>query len=77
MPADTVADAVVLPVERDRAEVWAPRWLRIAATVRALARGAYRRLAIRFGGQLEVTTQRNPMCVVALSCDWGERAAGR
>lgn len=28
-------------------------------------------------GQLEVTTQRNPMCVVALSCDWGERAAGR
>ena len=28
-------------------------------------------------GQPEVTTQRNPMCVVALSCDWGERAAGR
>ena len=50
MPADTVADAVVLAVERDRAEVWAPRWLRIAATVRALAPGAYRRLAVRFGG---------------------------
>jgi len=50
MPADTVADAVVLAVERDRAEVWAPRWLRIAATVRALAPGAYRTLAVRFGG---------------------------
>jgi len=37
-------------VERDRAEVWAPRWLRIAPTVRALAPGAYRRLAVRFGG---------------------------
>jgi len=50
MPADAVADAVVLAVERDRTEVWAPRWLRIAATVPALAPGAYRRLAVRFGG---------------------------
>src|ERR1051325_3096289 len=23
------------------------------------------------------TTQRKPICVVALSCDWGDRAAGR
>jgi len=23
------------------------------------------------------TTQRNPMWVVAVSCDWGDRAAGR
>ncbi|EUA06896.1 hypothetical protein I553_0731 [Mycobacterium xenopi 4042] len=22
-------------------------------------------------------THRKPMCVVAVSCDWGERAAGR
>ena len=32
------------------ARKWAARWLRIAATVRALAPGAYRRLAVRFGG---------------------------
>lgn len=48
--ADTVADAVVRAVERDRAEEWRPRWLRIAPTVRALAPGAFRQLAIRFGG---------------------------
>jgi short-subunit dehydrogenase len=50
IPADTVADAVVRAVERDRAEEWRPRWLRIAPTVRALAPGAYRRLVVRFGG---------------------------
>jgi short-subunit dehydrogenase len=48
--AGTVADAVVRAVERDRAEQWRPRWLRIAPTVRALAPGTFRRLAIRFGG---------------------------
>jgi len=51
IPAGTVADAVVRAVERDRAEEWRPRWLRIAPTVRALAPGAFRRLAVRFGGQ--------------------------
>ena len=51
IPADTVADAVVRAVERNRAEEWRPRWLRIAPTVRALAPGAFRRLAVRFGGQ--------------------------
>jgi short-subunit dehydrogenase len=50
IPADTVADAVVRAVERDRAEEWVPRWLRIAPTVRALAPGAFRKLAVRFGG---------------------------
>jgi short-subunit dehydrogenase len=50
IPADTVAEAVVRAVERDRAEEWRPRWLRIAPTVRALAPGAFRQLAIRFGG---------------------------
>jgi short-subunit dehydrogenase len=50
IPADAVADAVVRAVERDRAEEWRPRWLRIAPTVRALAPGSFRRLAIRFGG---------------------------
>jgi short-subunit dehydrogenase len=50
IPADTVADAVVRAVERDGAEEWRPRWLRIAPTVRALAPGVYRRLVLRFGG---------------------------
>jgi short-subunit dehydrogenase len=50
IPADTVADAVVRAVERVRAEEWRPRWLRIAPTVRALAPGPFRRLAVRFGG---------------------------
>ncbi len=49
--AETVADAVVKAVERDRAEEWRPRWLRVAPTVRALAPGAFRRLAMRFGRQ--------------------------
>ncbi|HTI78554.1 MAG TPA: SDR family NAD(P)-dependent oxidoreductase [Mycobacterium sp.] len=51
IPAETVADAVVRAVERDRAEEWRPRWLRVAPTVRALAPGAFRRLAVRFGRQ--------------------------
>ncbi|MDT5015096.1 MAG: hypothetical protein QOD39_1256 [Mycobacterium sp.] len=51
IPAATVADAVVRVVVRDRAEEWRPRWLRIAPTVRALAPGTFRRLAVRFGDQ--------------------------
>jgi short-subunit dehydrogenase len=50
IPADTVAEAVVRAVESNRAEEWRPRWLRIAPTVRALAPGAFRALAVRFGG---------------------------
>jgi short-subunit dehydrogenase len=53
IPAGAVADAVIRAVERDRAEEWRPRWLRIAPTVRALAPGAFRRLAVRFGGQID------------------------
>jgi len=50
--ADTVAEAVVRAVERDRAEVWRPRWLKVAPTVKGLAPSAFRRLAVRFGNQL-------------------------
>jgi short-subunit dehydrogenase len=49
IPASAVADAVVRTVVSGRAEEWVPRWLRIVPTVRALAPGAYRRLAVRFG----------------------------
>jgi short-subunit dehydrogenase len=50
IPAHRVADAVVRAVERDRAEEWRPRWLRVAPAMRALTPGAYRRLVVRFGG---------------------------
>jgi len=46
---DTVARAVVLAIEQDRAETWIPRWIRLAAVVRAVFPAAFRRLAIRFG----------------------------
>ena len=52
VPVPIVGQGTYL-MEHDRAEVWAPRWLRIAPTVRALAPGAFRRLAIRFGGQVD------------------------
>ena len=54
IPANAVADAVVRTVLRDRAEAWAPRWLRIAPTMRALAPGAFRRLTARFGESVRV-----------------------
>jgi short-subunit dehydrogenase len=46
---EVVARAVVRAIERDRAETWTPRWVRIAPVVRALTPGVYRRLAARFG----------------------------
>ena len=52
VPAAEVARALVGAIERDRAEVWIPGWLRVAHAVRALAPGLYRRLAARFGEQV-------------------------
>ncbi|MGX9789957.1 SDR family NAD(P)-dependent oxidoreductase [Mycobacterium sp. MMS18-G62] len=49
IPPDVVAQAVVDAIAKDHAEAWSPRWLRVAPTLRALAPGAFRRLAIRFG----------------------------
>ncbi len=48
VPPEAVADAVLEAV-RGRAEVWVPRWLRVAPTIRAIAPSMYRRLATRFG----------------------------
>jgi short-subunit dehydrogenase len=45
---EAVADSVLNAVT-GRAEVWIPRWLRVASTIRALTPSAYRRLATRFG----------------------------
>lgn len=47
--ADAVARAVVDLIERDRAESWVPRWVRVAPVVRAVAPVLYRRLSVRFG----------------------------
>ncbi len=47
----TVAAAVVRALAEDRPEVWAPRWLRTAPAVRALAPGLHRRLTAAFGAR--------------------------
>ena len=51
-PAD-VARALVDGIANDRAEVWIPRWIRVAPVVRALVPGLYRQLSARFGEQVE------------------------
>jgi short-subunit dehydrogenase len=48
VPPEAVADSVLSAVA-GRAEVWIPRWLRVASTIRAVTPSAYRRLATRFG----------------------------
>jgi short-subunit dehydrogenase len=52
LPAADVAHALVDGIAADRAEIWIPRWLRVAPAVRALAPGLYRRLSARFGEQV-------------------------
>ena len=49
MPAGRVAAAVVRSVETDRAECIVPAWLRVPVVLRAVAPGAFARLAGRFG----------------------------
>jgi short-subunit dehydrogenase len=50
---EAVADSVLTAVT-GRAEVWVPRWLRVASTIRAVTPSAYRRLATRFGEPIRV-----------------------
>jgi short-subunit dehydrogenase len=49
-PAPQVAAALVRMITSDRAEAYAPRWLRLPVAVRGLVPGVYRGLAGRFGG---------------------------
>ncbi|MGN6751211.1 MAG: SDR family NAD(P)-dependent oxidoreductase [Intrasporangium sp.] len=46
---ELVADRLVEAVRSDRAEVVVPRWLRVPMVLRAVAPGAYTRLAARWG----------------------------
>jgi uncharacterized protein len=48
VPAHAVARQLLRAVERDRAEVFVPRWLTIAARVHGAAPGVFHRLAGRF-----------------------------
>ncbi|NKQ53746.1 SDR family NAD(P)-dependent oxidoreductase [Amycolatopsis sp. K13G38] len=48
--AGRVAEAIVHAIERDRADVYIPRWLRLPILVRGVVPGVYRALAVRFGG---------------------------
>ena len=49
VPPERVARAVVEAVERDRAEVFVPRWMRLPARLHGGAPGFFRVLAGRFG----------------------------
>ncbi|WP_432861477.1 SDR family NAD(P)-dependent oxidoreductase [Microbispora rosea] len=46
---ERVARAIAVAVERDRAEVYVPAWLRLPARLQGAAPGAFRVLARRFG----------------------------
>ena len=52
--ADRVAEAIVGAIVHDRPEVYMPRWLRLAPTVRGVAPGLFRRLAARFGEPVRI-----------------------
>ena len=47
---DRVAQRLLDAVERNRAEVIVPRWLRVPVMLRAFAPNAYARMASRWGG---------------------------
>jgi hypothetical protein len=47
---ERVADALVTAVERDRAEVIVPRWLRLPVVIRAATPTVFGRLSARWGG---------------------------
>jgi short-subunit dehydrogenase len=47
---EVVADTLVKGIAAGRAELYAPRWLRLPVAVRGTIPGIYRRLAARFGG---------------------------
>lgn len=49
VPPERVARAIATAVERDRAEVYVPAWLRVPARLHGAAPGAFRILARRFG----------------------------
>jgi uncharacterized protein len=48
---DRIAEAIVRAVERDRAEVFVPRYLRVAGALQALAPGTLARLSTRVRGR--------------------------
>jgi short-subunit dehydrogenase len=49
IPADRVAHALLRAIRSDRAEVFAPAWIRLPARLKGAVPGVYRRLALRFG----------------------------
>src|SRR6266702_5045002 len=49
IPAERVARALLRAISSDRAEVFAPAWIRLPARFKGAAPGLYRRLALRFG----------------------------
>jgi hypothetical protein len=44
---ELVADRIVRAIERDRPEIFVPRWYRAAALAQAIEPGAFRRIGAR------------------------------
>jgi short-subunit dehydrogenase len=49
IPAERVARALLRAISSDRAEVFAPAWIRLPARLKGAVPSVYRRLALRFG----------------------------
>lgn len=49
IPPERVARSIVSAIERDRAECYVPRWLRVPSRLRGAAPGVFRSLSGRFG----------------------------
>jgi len=47
--SERVARALLRAIRSDRAEVFAPAWIRLPARLKGSLPGVYRRLALRFG----------------------------
>jgi NAD(P)-dependent dehydrogenase (short-subunit alcohol dehydrogenase family) len=61
VPPERVGRAIAEAVADGRSEVWVPGWLRLAAVVRALTPGLFRRLSARLGEPVRSTwVRRDP-----------------
>jgi short-subunit dehydrogenase len=62
IPPERVARALLRAISSDRAEVFAPAWIRLPARLKGAVPGLYRRLALRFGqaGRAAEPQRRSP-----------------
>lgn len=60
VPAGRVAEVTLQAIERNQAERWVPRWLRIAPMVQEVAPGLFRRASACFGEQVRAGVTTDP-----------------